>query len=314
MRNRIILALLLGGIGLPFLNSSRAQNATSRSDEEQAIRKDVDAYADSYNKGDIEAVGRHWTPDAEYINDEGKTTKGRDAIVKLFKKGRVSRKGFSFKATVQSVRLIKPDVALEDGTVTLTAPDGTAEKTPFSAVLVKTDGAWLMSRVQDIPSANESDEGLASKQLKQLDWLVGQWEDEQKDVNIRVNCRWAPGKSFLIQEYTIKRPGADEIEIYQRVGLDPINGHLRSWIFDSRGGFSEGIWQRNGNRWDVAVTGVLPDGRRASARQIWSFVDDKHYKWQAVDREVDGHPLADSLATFRRVEPAQTTAAENNGR
>src|ERR1700693_5239442 len=97
MRKQLLLVLLVGGIGLPAVSSVRAQNTTRPTEAEQAIRKDVDAYAASYNKGDIDAVGRHWTPDSEYINDEGKTTKGRDAIVELFKQGRVARKGYSFK-------------------------------------------------------------------------------------------------------------------------------------------------------------------------------------------------------------------------
>jgi uncharacterized protein (TIGR02246 family) len=312
MRKQLLLVLLVGGIGLPAVTSVRAQNTTQPTAAEQAIRKDVDAYAASYNKGDIDAVGRHWTPDSEYINDEGKTTKGRDAIVELFKKGRVARKGYSFKVTVQSVRLIKPDVALEDGTVALTAPDGSTEKTPFSAVLVKSDNAWLLSRVQDIPSAAEPQEVSPYRQLKQLEWMIGQWEDEHKEI--RLNCHWAPGKSFLIQEYTIKRPNTEALEITQRVAWDPTNEQLRSWIFDSKGGFSEGAWQRKGNQWDVGVAGVLPDGHKATAQQVWTFVDDKSFKWQALDREVDGHPLADTAVTFRRAESSETSAAQTNAR
>jgi uncharacterized protein (TIGR02246 family) len=312
MSKRLLFVLVLGAVGASVANSARAQTATRPADEEQTIRKSVDAYAESYNKGDIEAVGRHWTPDAEYIGDDGKTTKGRDAIIELFKRGRVARKGYSFKATVQSVRFIKPDVALEDGTVILTAPDGNVEKTPFTAVLIKIDNAWLLSRVQDIASANESEEASPYKRLKQLEWMVGQWEDEHKEIH--VTCRWAPGKSFLIQDYVIKHPNAEGLEITQRIAWDPINDQLRSWLFDSRGGFSEGAWQRKGNQWEVDVAGVLPDGRRATARHIWSFIDSKQFKWQALDREIDSHPLADTSVTFQRVETAQTAAAESNSR
>jgi hypothetical protein len=56
------------------------------------------------------------------------------------------------------------------------------------------------------------------------------------------------------------------------------------------------------------VTGVLPDGHKATARQVWSFVDNDHYKWQAVDRQVDGRPLADTAVTFRRIESEQAAA------
>jgi uncharacterized protein (TIGR02246 family) len=312
MRRQIFWTLLLGSVGVLSTVPARAQNAARPADDEQAIRKDVEQYAEAYNKGDIDAAGSHWTDDAEYINDEGKSTKGRESIVSLFKRGRVARKGYKFNVQVQSVRILKSDVALEDGTVILTAPDGTAEKNRFTAVLLKGDGKWRISRVQDLPSLAESDEPTPAQKLKQLEWLVGQWQDEEKDTDIRMTCRWAPGKSFLIQEYVIKRPNHETLEISQRIGWDPVNDQLRSWIFDSRGGYSDGAWQRSGNEWSVAVSGVLPDGHQASARQVWSFVDDKHFKWQAVDREVDSRPLTDSTVKFRRVEDNQTAAAETN--
>jgi uncharacterized protein (TIGR02246 family) len=314
MRTRLPILGLAGVVGLCVASSTFAQNAkTATDDETAAIRKDVETYAEAYNKGDIDAVGLHWAPDAEYINDEGKTTKGRDAIVALFKKGRVSRKGYGFKASIQNVRFLKPDVALEEGTVTLTAPDGSSENTHFCAVAIKAEGAWRLSRVQDLPAAGEP-EASPKERLKQLEWLVGQWQDEGKDAHIQMTCHWAPGNSYLIQDYKIHRPTGETLEISQRVAWDPTTNRLRSWVFDSRGGFSEGSWQRRGNQWDVDVAGVLPDGQRASARQVWSFVDNDHFKWQALDRQVDSRPLADTLVTFRRELPAQAAATESPAR
>jgi uncharacterized protein (TIGR02246 family) len=310
MRTHLLILGLAGLVGLCLAGSASAQNANSAPEDEAAIRKDIDAYAASYAKGDIDAVGLHWSPDAEYISDEGKITKGRNAIVELFKKGRVARKGYGFKAAIQNVRLIKPDVALADGTTTLTAPDGSSESTRFVAVAVKSDGAWRLSRVQDLASSTEAEEASPRARLKPLEWLVGEWQDEGKDAHIQMTCRWAPGNSALIQEYKIHRPGAETIEISQRIAWDPVNGRFRSWIFDSRGGFSDGAWERKGNLWDVVVVGVLPDGHKASARQVWSFVDNDHFKWQALDREVDGRPLADTSATFRRETPGQAAATE----
>jgi hypothetical protein len=58
--------------------------------------------------------------------------------------------------------------------------------------------------------------------------------------------------------------------------------------------------------------GVLPDGQKASARQVWSFVDNEHFKWQALDREVNGRPLADTLVTFHRELPTQAANTTTN--
>jgi hypothetical protein len=75
---------------------------------------------------------------------------------------------------------------------------------------------------------------------------------------------------------------------------------MRSWVFDSHGGFGEGNWQRDGNRWVVACAGVLPDGGTGQATNIWEFVDPKTFVWRAVDREVDGQPVGDMDVKFVR--------------
>jgi uncharacterized protein (TIGR02246 family) len=297
-------------VGVCMAAPAFGQNANTASDDEATFRKNIEAYAESYNKGNLDAVGQHWTPDAEYINDEGKVTKGRDSIVALFTKGRVARKGYGFKVALQNVRFLKPDVALADGTTTLTAPDGSSENTHFVAVAIKAEGAWRLSRVQDLPSVTEAQEATPKEHLKQLEWLLGQWVDEGQDSHIQMTCHWGPGSSCLIQEYKIHRPNGESLEITQRIGWDPAKDRLRSWIFDSRGGFSDGIWERKGNQWTVVVAGVLPDGQRATARQLWSFVDNDHYKWQALDREVDSRPLTDTTVTFRRELPAQAATTE----
>jgi uncharacterized protein (TIGR02246 family) len=310
MRTRFPIFGLAGLLGLCLVGSALAQNAKPAADDEATIRKEAAGYADAYGKGSFDEAGKHWAADAEYVNDEGKVTKGRDAIVSLFKKGRVATKGYSFKVDVQSVRIIKPDVAIEDGIVTFGAPDGTADKTRFSALLLKLDGKWQMTRVQDIGAVAENEDSSPYGRLKQLEWMVGKWDDEDPQLSIHMTCRWGTGKSYLIQEYAIKQPNQEPLEITQRIGWDPTNSRIRSWIFDSKGGFSEGNWQRDGNKWDVAVTGVLPDARTASARQVWTFVDENHFKWQALDRAIDSQPLADSLVTFKRAAPEQTAAAE----
>ena len=33
------------------------------------------------------------------------------------------------------------------------------------------------------------------------------------------------------------------------IGYDPVKGRLRSWVFDSEGGFGEGSWRQEGNKW-----------------------------------------------------------------
>ena len=55
------------------------------------------------------------------------------------------------------------------------------------------------------------------------------------------------------------------LEGWQIIGWDPIDERIRSWTFDSEGGFADGYFTREGSRWLLRETGVAPDGSRTGA-------------------------------------------------
>jgi hypothetical protein len=71
-------------------------------------------------------------------------------------------------------------------------------------------------------------------------------------------------------------------------------------VFDSDGGFAEAYWRRDGNRWIVGTSGVLPDGGTGGSTNIYEFVDENSFVWRATERDVDGQPLADAEVKFVR--------------
>ena len=77
----------------------------------------------------------------------------------------------------------------------------------------------------------------------------------------------------------------------QIIGWDPAAKQIRSWVFDSDGGFGMGTWTKKDNRWSVQKSGVLPDGRRSSAVNIFTQLDDSTMTLQSVNRMVDGELL-----------------------
>src|SRR4029077_16231986 len=103
--------------------------------------------------------------------------------------------------------------------------------------------------------------------LSELEWLLGEWEDADKtnDVSVRSQYMWARGGNFLSRSVTVKRAGEVTLEGWQIIGWDPIEERLRSWTFDGGGGFSEGYFTRDGDRWLLRETGVAPDGSRTGA-------------------------------------------------
>jgi hypothetical protein len=78
-----------------------------------------------------------------------------------------------------------------------------------------------------------------------------------------------------------------------RIGWDPAEQKIRSWVFDSEGGFAQGLWARDDNRWVVKMTGVNREGKTASSTNITTKVGKDRMTWQSRDRIVGDDVLPD---------------------
>jgi hypothetical protein len=182
----------------------------------------------------------------------------------------------------------------------LTLADGTAESGAYASIWARADGKWLVTRVHDV--AELAGAGAASNfdHLKQLEWLVGDWESEGKNTLVTFTCKWNKNHSFLVIDQTIHLKDQEEMTLTQFIGWDPLQQQIRSWVFDSRGGFGEGLWTRAGNRWMVESAGVLSDARRATSNSSWKYVDDHTCEWDSVDRAIDSKPAPDVKVKYVR--------------
>ena len=124
--------------------------------------------------------------------------------------------------------------------------------------------------------------------LDELAWMVGRWVDKDGDSTITTTCSWTTNRKFLKRSFKIKAGRQVTLDGTQFVGWDPIASQIRSWTFDSEGGFGEGRWIRDGSRWLVKTSFVLPDGRRASALNVITYVDPNTLRWQSTNREIGG--------------------------
>ena len=116
--------------------------------------------------------------------------------------------------------------------------------------------------------------------------MVGEWVEERPDASVRLSCRWAEGGNFLLREVTVKREGKPVMSISQRIGWDPLARQIRSWEFDSAGGFGEGRWSRDGDRWTIKHTGVQAEGTVSSATNIMTNERPDVVRWVSTDRVV----------------------------
>jgi uncharacterized protein (TIGR02246 family) len=293
-------AMLVAGWAALIYAQQPAALPPTASTEEATLRATLTAYGTAYRQSDVEKVLAIWAPDAEYVDDEGTVTKGRDAIGKLFRQEFAGKKFESFHAIVTSLRFLRPDLAIVDGTASATVPDGTPDSGAFTSIWTKTNGQWLILSVRDLPDSAPESAPVPGAHLEPLDRLIGEWVSKDKDTVITINCRRSNKQSYLLVEQTVRVKGVEQLTLTQVIGWDPHREQIRSWVFDSAGGFGEGFWQRRGNEWFVDSTGVRVDGRTASSVNIWHFVDDNTLDWSSTDREIDGEALPDVRARYVR--------------
>jgi uncharacterized protein (TIGR02246 family) len=268
--------------------------------EEAAVRKAAADYVAAMTAGDPDAILAFWADDADYIAEDGTITRGKTAIADLYKASLPWPKGTKYAGKANSIKFLRGEIALEDGELTATTPDGATESNRYSIVWTKTGGRWVLSRVRDLPAGVTGVPSAGFPQLQGLQWLVGEWHDDSPEKDVTLTCRWSENKAFLLMDYRVRRADAEPLVVQQRIGWDPVNGVVRSWVFDSDGGFGEGDWARDGRSWNVEAAGVLPDGGTGGARHRYEVKDENTFVWRATDREIDGLPVADAEVKFVR--------------
>ena len=167
-----------------------------------------------------------------------------------------------------------------------------------------------MASTRDLPG----EEASASEELEQLGWMIGQWVDESPHAVVIASYRWDEGRRSILSEFKIQIGGRPAMTGTQRIGWDPSTRKLHSWVFDSEGGFAEGTWTRDGNRWVVKTTGSRRDGSLASATNITTHVSKDRMTWQSRDRVVGNDVLPDigDILIVRRPPPPGSPATGAN--
>ena len=128
-------------------------------------------------------------------------------------------------------------------------------------------------------------------QLKPLEWMIGHWVDKDDKVDIKTECNWTKNRNFLTRSFTVAVHGRINMSGMQIIGWDPAAKAIRSWTFDSDGGFAEATWTRKGEKWFIHNKGVLADGRKASMVNVIKPVDANSFTWQTIERTAGGELL-----------------------
>lgn len=283
---KIILTLLTAAA---LTGCNQAQQ--SKEAEEQAIRSTVQAYQEAYNEQDAQKLSALWAPNATYINPlTGESAQGREAIEKLFSDKFAQGKKIHVEITTKKIRFPQPNEAIENGVMKVTIGDHPALQVAYELEYIKDNGKWLVNAVHEI----ELQEAPSHfEKLKELAWLIGKWEDSDDNIEILFDNQWDKYRNFITQHFSMKIYGEDEIEGKQIITWDPAKNRIRSWVFDSDGGFGEGTWEKTEQSWYAAMQYTLSDGRMASSQNIYTPINDHSYTFASVEREVDGEILPD---------------------
>jgi uncharacterized protein (TIGR02246 family) len=284
------LALLL--LGVSFMT---AQDKTAKDTKHEADRKAIDKLTkdaiQAFDKRDAAAMAAQWTADGEFIRNDGEAIRGRAEIQKAYAEYFKTLNGKP-KLEVESDELRFPsaDTAIAEVTLRLKNDEGEEVASSWrNTLLVREDGRWKVAIVREWDRDVGQDDNL-----KELDWLIGTWQATTKDREVTTNYEWDENKVFIRGKYTVKE-GNKVIESgTQMIGKDNADGVIRSWVFQSDGGFGGGVWTRDGKKWTVDVHGVTPEGKELKGNSIYIHVDPNTYTWQAVNQTLDGEPIPDT--------------------
>jgi uncharacterized protein (TIGR02246 family) len=285
---RIALGLVLGSI---LMVSGVSAEKTVLSQDETAIRKAIDSYVGTYNRGDASAAASHWSRQGSYLTQTGEYAKGPDKIRPALEKFFSENKGIQVKAAPFDVQRQSADRATAKGFATFQRPGEENDEVLFAATYVKEKGAWKLLAVKEEESSVPLD---TIAKLGELEWLIGDWVDQDENASVETTFRWAKDYAFINGTFRVTVGDQVDLEGTQVIGWDPAAKKIRSWIFDSKAGVGEGEWSREANRWTVNVKSVLGNGQKASSINIYTYLDPNSFTWQSVSRAVDGELLPDS--------------------
>lgn len=256
--------------------------------EMAAVAANDRAYEAAYAKADVKALADFFTDDVSYTSEDGRVFNGRAEIENCLKAAFAADQGAKLTIGLDSVKVLAPEVVVENGSTTVQSKNGDETSALFTAIHVKKDGKWKIRQLVETPAPVVT----PGARLSELAWLVGDWEETDKEagVTIHSNYQWARGGNFLTRNVTVKRGDDPLLAGWQIIGWDPVEEGIRSWTFDDAGGYSEGRWTREGQRWLARETGYAADGSRSSADQTITKTADDRFSWESGNRTLDGDP------------------------
>jgi uncharacterized protein (TIGR02246 family) len=274
---------------------------------EKMIGREVEATLKAFNTADANAVAALFMDSGELVDENGNVYTGKGEITGLFKAFFEKFPKAVLEMEVTSLRPLGDSLAVEEGVRRITAEDGAvAAQLRYEAVRDKVGDRWPIASYREF---NDDPAPTPQDMLQPLSFLIGDWVDESPEGRTAINYRWSEDGNYILGDYVLSVGGDAESRSSQRIGWDPVEGTLRSWTFDSDGGFSQSEWTQIENGWVAKSEATIPDGTTASATVIVLVKDQDHFVVRSTDRIVAGSEEPDFELVIARKPPQPSGAA-----
>jgi uncharacterized protein (TIGR02246 family) len=257
-----------------------------------------------FTNGDTKGLAELWKADGHFVTPSGERIDGRVNIEAAFKTFFAAHKNCKMRLTIVERHRVTDDVTVVEALAEMSpVPEGPNDSPQSTVILVRSEGRWQIESIRETVAAVPSPFG----HLKELGWLVGEWTGTlggSADVSLHGSCDWTANGSFLIRKFSIRGKAGVGMAGTEVIGWDPRTHRIRSWIFETDGGFGRSEWTRDGDRWTIKYTGVLPDGSDVSATRVLSRVNADTLTVQSTERRMNGQKRPNIAAmTIKRVSP-----------
>ena len=133
--------------------------------------------------------------------------------------------------------------------------------------------------------------------------MLGDWVNESDEAVVVTTCKWSDDGNFILREFDVDIEGRIALSGTQRIGWDGQRKQFRTWVFDDRGGFAEGLLTRDGERWGTRASGVRSNGQAVSVTTTIAPQGKDRILWEIVERSVGGE-VVPGTDQFYLVRPA----------
>lgn len=284
-----------------------ALRAEEPSPEIAGLQQAAANFVIAYNAKDAAAIANLFTEDGEMCDlTGGELISGREQIAAHYADLFAGENTPSLAIEVDSVRMVAPNLAIEDGTAHFTPPgeDTLPRSTAYTAVLLKNgEDLWQIASTRTLHDATED-----AGQLAELAATInGDWTAMNEGVRLDLAFGWDETGNYLAGEMLTTTADGEPQPGTIRISWDAAKKSIASWFFDAEGGVSQGVWTPTETGWLIHSTGTTGDGEVLGATQTLAIESQGALLWSATNRVVDGVPQPDN--TLRLVRQAPEPAA-----